>query len=391
MAVSKYIGEAMSKGSWIRKMFEEGTVLKKKHGADKVFDLSLGNPVIEPPPRFFDALSALSAKRSHGLHRYMQNCGYPQARERIAADLRARRIIDASPEGVVMTVGAAGGINVVLKTIADPGDEILILSPYFVEYIFYAQNHGAKPVLAETAEDFNIDLGEIERKITARTRAVIINSPNNPTGRIYPRESIERLSRLLERKQAEFGRSIYAISDEPYRELVYADGGFTSIASAYKNSFLVYSWSKSLSIPGERIGYVAVNPGIDDPSMAAGLTFSNRILGFVNAPASMQLVATEILDSMVDVGKYKAIRDRFAEGLAEAGYDFILPEGTFYFFPKSPIPDDVEFVRRALGELVLVVPGSGFGRKGHFRICFCVDDRTAEGGIKALARAIQKL
>ncbi len=391
MPVSRYMRDSMGRSSWIRKMFEEGITLRKKHGDDKVFDLSLGNPVMEPPERFYRALADLAERRCHGLHRYMPNAGYPAARARIAEHLAEQGVFSASAEGVVMTVGAAGGINAVLKTILDPGDEVLILSPYFVEYFFYTQNHGGVPVLAETTRDFNIDIGEIERRMTRRTKALIINSPNNPTGRIYPQSTLKALADLLLRKQSEFGGSIYVVADEPYREIVFEGGPPASIASIYPNSLFVYSWSKSLSIPGERIGFVAVNPAIDDPSMSAGITFSNRILGYVNAPATMQTIASEIIDTVVDVSKYREIRDRFVEGLRESGYEFTVPEGTFYIFPRSPIPDDVEFVRRAADNLVLVVPGSGFGRKGYFRICFCVDDRTVEGGIAALRKTIKEL
>jgi aspartate aminotransferase len=389
--ISSDIKDAMTRGSFIRKMFEEGAALKKEHGADKVFDLSIGNPVMEPPPAFFDALAELSRRRSDGLHRYMPNDGYPHVKERIAAKLRDDGVFAAGPGDIVMTVGAAGGMNTVLKTIVDPGDEILILSPYFVEYIFYARNHNATPVFAETAEDFNLDLGEIEKKLSPKTKGLIINSPNNPTGRIYPRETLEGLAGLLMAKQKEWGTSIYVIADEPYREIVFVDDPPPSIVSLYPNSFMVYSWSKSLSIPGERIGFIAAHPEIDDPDVRGGLTFSNRVLGFVNAPAAMQHIAGQLLDETVDVNDYRAKRDRLVAGLREAGYDLVVPEGTFYVFPRSPLEDDVEFTRRAQEELVLVVPGSGFGRPGFFRIAFCVDDAAVDGGLAALQRTMKKL
>lgn len=391
MPLSDDIRDAMTRGSFIRKMFEAGTELKKKHGDDKVFDLSIGNPVMEPPPAFFDALADLANRRSGGLHRYMPNAGYPHVREAIARRLAQEGVFDADPSGVILTVGAAGGMNTVLKTILNPGDEVVVLSPYFVEYLFYVRNHQGVPVLVETAGDFDLDLEALEARLTPRTKALILNAPNNPTGRVYPEATLRSLAALLGRKQKELHTSIYVISDEPYRELHYGQADPVSIVSLHPNSFLVYSWSKSLSIPGERIGYVAVHPDIDDPAMADGLTFSNRVLGFVNAPASMQHIAAALLDVTVDVDVYRRKRDLCSAALREAGYEFLEPEGTFYFFPRSPLEDDVAFAAEAQKDLVLVVPGSGFGRAGYFRLCFCVDDAALEGGLAALARTRSRL
>jgi len=372
-------------------MFTAGMELKAIHGADKVFDLSIGNPVIEPPAPFFEVLADLSRRRDEGLHRYMPNGGFTHVREAVAAKLKREDVFDTPWANVILTVGAAGALNTTLKTILNPGDEVLILTPYFVEYISYVENHGGKAVLVKTADDFDMDLGEIEKSITPRTRAIILNSPNNPTGRIYPRATLDGLADLLMRRQKELGSSIYILSDEPYRELFYGEEQPRSIVSLYPNSFLIYSWSKSLSIPGERIGFVAAHPDIDDPRMADGLTVANRTLGFVNAPASMQLAIAGLLDITVDVSDYRRRRDLFVTGLEKAGYDFQAPEGTFYIFPKSPIADDVAFAALAQEELVLVVPGTGFGQPGYFRLCFCVDDITVEGGIAALARTMAKL
>jgi aspartate aminotransferase len=375
----------MTRASWIRKMFERGAELKERYGAANVYDLSLGNPVLEPPVEFFEFLAEMSQRRDEGLHRYMQNAGFPPVREAIAQKL-AGEMSGLTGDGVIMCVGAGGGLNVALKTVVNPGDEVVILAPFFVEYKFYIANHGGVPVVAETSEDFDVDVGALAEVITHRTRALIINSPNNPTGRLYPRASLDAMVALLREREAEYGHPIYVLADEPYRELVYVDDPPPSAASLHDNGFLIYSWSKSLSIPGERIGFIAVNPKADDPAgLAGGLTFANRILGFVNAPATMQLAAAQLLDVTIDVGWYRERRDRFLDGLRSAGYDVVTPEGTFYVFPRSPDPDDVAFVNRAIEARVLLVPGSGFGRQGFFRLCYSVDDPSIDGGIRALA------
>jgi aspartate aminotransferase len=392
MPVANTIRDAMTRSSWIRRMFEKGTELKRLHGEKNVFDLTLGNPFPEPPPGFFDGLAALASRRGEGLHRYMPNAGFPDVRAAIAKKLSRDGVFpEITGSNIVMSVGAAGGINVVLKTILNPGDEVVVFVPYFAEYLFYITNHNGVPITAETNETFDIDIEALARVITPKTRAVIVNTPNNPTGRIYPRASLKALAQLLAEHEKRFGRPLYLIADEPYRELSYIDNLPPPPAALHTNSFLCYSWSKSLSLPGERIGYIAVNPQIDDPQgIADGLTFATRTLGFVNAPATMQLLVTKLLDVTIDVGWYRARRDRVLYGLRAAGYDVLTPEGTFYVFPKSPEPDDVAFVTRALDERVLVVPGSGFGRRGYFRISYAVDDNTLEGGLDALAEVMKQ-
>jgi len=392
MPVASTIADAMTRASWIRRMFEKGTELKRIHGAKNVFDFTLGNPFPEPPEAFFDAVAALAARKHEGLHRYMPNAGFPEVRAAVADKLSKDGVFPGiTGNNIVMSVGAAGGMNVVLKAILNPGDEVIVLVPYFAEYLFYITNHNGVPVLAQTNDHFDIDIGELAKVITPKTRAVVINTPNNPTGRIYPEASLVALAQLLAAEEKRMGHAIYLIADEPYRELSYIDKLPPPPASLHANSFLCYSWSKSLSLPGERIGYIAVNPKIDDPEgLLDGLTFTTRTLGFVNAPAMMQLVVTKLLDTTIDVGWYRARRDRMLSGLLRAGYDVFSPEGTFYIFPKSPEPDDVAFVTRAVEERVLLVPGSGFGRPGYFRISYSVDDNTIEGGIEALARANRK-
>ena len=392
MPVATTIRDAMTRSSWIRRMFEKGAELARVHGARNIYDFTLGNPFLEPPSGFYDGLAALAERRSEGLHRYMPNAGFPEVRAAVAENLRKRGVFPGiTGSNVVMSVGAAGGMNVTLKTILNPGDEVIVFVPYFAEYLFYITNHNGVPVLAETNDRFDIDVDKLAKVITPRTRAIIINTPNNPTGRVYPKASLEALAALLAEQERKIGHAIYLIADEPYRELCYMDRPPPPPASLHPNSFLCYSWSKSLSLPGERIGFVAINPKIDDvQGIFDGLAFTTRTLGFVNAPAAMQLLVTKLLDVTIDVGWYKARRDRLLAGLREAGYDVITPEGTFYIFPKTPEPDDVAFVTRALDDRVLVVPGSGFGRPGYFRISYAVDDNTIEGGIQALARVMRK-
>ncbi|MBI5508014.1 MAG: pyridoxal phosphate-dependent aminotransferase [Deltaproteobacteria bacterium] len=388
MPVASTIKEAMTRSSWIRRMFEKGAELKRIHGAAGVFDFTLGNPFPEPPPAFFDGLEELAARRHDGVHRYMPNAGFPEVRARIAHKLDQDGVFPGIGERhIVMSVGAAGGMNVTLKTILNPGDEVIVFVPYFAEYLFYITNHGGVPVLAETDGSFDIDLDKVAALINPKTRAIVVNSPNNPTGRIYPEASLRGLAALLAACEKRVGHPIYLIADEPYREVAFIPKLPPTPAALHPNSFLCYSWSKSLSLPGDRIGYVAVNPQIDDaPSIVDGLTFTTRTLGFVNAPAVMQLIVTKLLDVTVDMGWYRSRRDRVLAGLRQAGYDVMTPEGTFYVFPRAPGQDDVAFVNHALSERVLVVPGSGFGRSGYFRISYSVDDRTIDGGLEALAR-----
>ncbi|MHC5037846.1 MAG: pyridoxal phosphate-dependent aminotransferase [Planctomycetota bacterium] len=391
MPVAKQIEESMTRASWIRKMFEKGAELKKKYGDDNVFDFTLGNPVLEPPAAFFDTLKELSERRNEGLHRYMVNAGYPAVREAIAKKLHEDGTFSGiTAEEIVMTVGAAGGMNAALKAVLNPGDEVILLAPYFVEYNFYVGNHGGVPVVAETAEDFNIDLEAFAAKVTPKTKAVIVNSPNNPSGRLYPRDTLEAFADLLAQKEREIGSPIYLLSDEPYRELIFVDNPPPSPCFFHPNSLMVYSWSKSLAIPGERIGFVAANPNAEDvKTLDNALNFTNRVLGFVNAPASMQTIVGKLLSVTIDVEWYRKKCDRLVKALQEMGFEFVPPEGTFYVFPKSPDPDDVAFTTRAMEEKVLLVPGSGFGRKGYFRIAFCLDDQTIDGGIEALRRVMR--
>ncbi len=375
--IAKKTIERMETGSAIRKMFDEGLSMKAEHGAEHVADLSLGNPEFAPPKAFLEALRrAASEPTPHG---YMPNAGYPHVREAIAGYLNRHGYFEnAEARHVLMTTGAAGAINVVLKTILDPGDEVIVLRPYFVEYRFYIDNHGGQMALVDTNEDFSLDVEAVAAAVTRRTKAVMLNAPNNPSGRVYDRASLEALAEMLLRKAHEHGRAIALISDEPYRELLFDDTAFVSPATVYPNSFMCYSWSKSFNIAGERIGYVAVNPaamGEDRDALLDALAMTNRTLGFVNAPALMQRAVAEAVEAEVETGHYAAKREKLCAALDESGYTYVKPEGAFYIFPQTLGPEEA-FIRRAREHLLLVVPGSAFGRPGHFRLSFACDDRT---------------
>ena len=388
MALAEKIQDAIERSSWIRKMFEEGARLKALYGADKIFDFSLGNPDLEPPEGFRQALHSVIAESPTGAHAYMANAGYQETRAAVAAYVSREQGVEVSAEHVVMTCGAAGGLNCILKTLLDPGDEVIVSAPYFVEYGFYADNHGGRIQVVPTREDFSLDLEAIEAAINKRTKVVLINSPNNPTGQVYDRDSLEDLGDLLSSSTSKLGRNLYLVSDEPYRKIVYDGVAVPSILESYPNSIVATSYSKDVSLPGERLGYLVVHPEADQAdSLMGGIILANRILGFVNAPALMQRVVQHLQGTCVDVSVYQARRDRFCQGLNDAGYEFIKPRGAFYLFPKSPIPDDVAFVRLLQEENILVVPGSGFGGPGYFRIAYCVDEQTIENAMPGFARA----
>lgn len=389
MAISSIIRESIEKSSWIRKMFEEGAKLKAEFGPENVYDFSLGNPDLEPPEEFFKSISDIAIKRAGGAHGYMPNSGFPAVRDKIAEGISRDHKIIIDGNSVVMTCGAAGGMNVILKTILEPGEEVIVIKPYFAEYGFYISNHQGVMVTVNSGADFSLDIKNIEAAITDKTRAIIINSPNNPTGKIYREDEINSLSSLLEKKSPG-GRPIFLLSDEPYREIVYDKRTVPPLLSAYKNSMIINSYSKSLSLPGERIGYIAVNPEIQGYSLImGGLNLCNRILGFVNAPALMQRVVADLSDVTVDVGLYQSRRDQLAEGLKEAGYEFNEPEGAFYIFCKSPVDDDVAFVRHLQKYNILVVPGSGFGGPGYFRIAYCVSENVIRKALPEFAKALK--
>ncbi|HHP7236526.1 MAG TPA: pyridoxal phosphate-dependent aminotransferase [Desulfobacterales bacterium] len=377
MTIARKIETFIEKSSWIRKMFEEGARLKALHGADKVFDFSLGNPNIPPPSRFNEALQEAAAAFESRPHGYMPNTGYPEVRQSVAEYLSEEQGVSMSASEVVMTVGAAGALNVIFKAVLDPGDEVLTPVPCFVEYGFYADNHGGTLKTVPTRADFTLDLDAIDAAIGPRTKVLLINSPNNPTGQIYAEDSLAALGALLRQKSSELNRTIYLVSDEPYRKIVFDGAAVPSIFKSYENSMIATSYSKELSLAGERIGFAAVSPALQSKqSLLDALALTNRILGFVNAPALMQRVVAGLQGVTVDISEYKRKRDLLCDGLSDAGYDFVKSPGTFYLFPRCPISDDVQFVKALQEELILTVPGSGFYGPGHFRISFCVEDQT---------------
>ncbi len=391
MSASRNIQAAIERSSFIRKMFEEGAKRKKQYGPENVFDFSLGNPNLEPPPKLNQILTELVADPRPGQHAYMPNAGFLETRQAVADYLNTYNKAAFTPEEIVMTVGAGGGLNVVLKTILDPEDEVIIPKPYFVEYNFYLGNHQGVPRPVATHPDFSFDLDLIEGAITEKTKAVLINSPNNPTGKVYTAEEIGKLADLLAHHSAKKGNPIYLISDEPYRKIVYDGVKVPSIFDAYSESFLVTSFSKDLSLPGERIGYAAVHPDMSDKGMVlAGMVFCNRTLGYVNAPALMQRAIAHLLNDSVDISPYQKNRDILCDALWSFGYQFEKPEGAFYLFPRSPIEDDVAFIAALQEENILTVPGSGFLGPGHFRIAYCVSEATVLNSLPGFERVIKK-
>lgn len=391
MAIAQRVRQYMHAASWIRAMFEEGLRLKQQFGDDNVFDFSLGNPVIEPPPQFYEVLRKLAQEPRAGMHRYMPNIGYAETRAAFAAQLAQETGVPFTESHIVMVVGAAGGLNVVLKTLLDPGDEVIMFSPYFVEYHFYVENHQGVSKVVPTDAQFNLDLDALAGALSARTKVVLINSPNNPSGVVYPAATIAALGELLQQKQEELQTQIYLLSDEPYKKLLFDGLTYPEVYAHYANSIVVTSHAKDLALPGERIGYIATNPACADVrELQDGFSFANRTLGFVNAPALMQHVMTHLQGVSIDVGLYEHKRNVFCDNLAAMGYEFVRPQGAFYIFPRAPIADDVAFVKALQQRRILTVPGSGFGTPGYFRIAYCVEDRTIERALPGFAEVAKE-
>ena len=382
---SKKVVENLSKSSWIRAMFEQGEKLRKIYGADKVYDFSIGNPDIEPPMKVRQTLKNLVESNEPGLHRYMSNAGHTDVRRKVAEYISRENGMEVPFNNIIMTVGAAGALNVVLKSILNPDEEVIVLAPYFVEYLFYIDNCGGKPVVVKTnSGDFEPDIDAIEKAITPATKAIILNSPNNPTGVIYSEEILKKLADVLEQKGKEFGTEIFVLSDEPYAKIVYDGVKVPGILRTFKNAIIVNSFSKSLALPGERIGYIAASPNIKDVDLLINaMIYSNRVLGFVNAPSLMQKVIAESLDEAVDIESYRKKRDILYKKLVSLGFSCVKPQGAFYLFPKTPIDDDVEFVNHALKYNLLLVPGTGFGFPGHVRLSYCISLETIENSLPA--------
>ncbi|WP_457577185.1 pyridoxal phosphate-dependent aminotransferase [Desulfomarina sp.] len=392
MTVANHIKEALAGSSLIREMFEKGAELKKIHGPENVFDLSLGNPNLDPPPEFLKALITAASSTEPGIHGYMPNTGYASTRRAVAGFVAEQQEINDLPPGnIIMTCGAAGALNVTFKTLLNPGDEVIVPSPYFVEYGFYAANSSGHLVTVKTNSDFTLNFAAIEEAIGEKTKIVLINSPNNPTGQIYSEESLDALGKLLREKSREVGHTIYLVSDEPYRRIVYDNVKIPSIFSSYEESIVITSFSKDLSIPGERIGYIAVSPKLSEHrEVLIGMALTNRTLGFVNAPALMQRALPAAIHARVNIEEYARKRKLLCEGLAAAGYEFITPPGAFYLFPKCPGGDDMLFVKALQEENIIVVPGRAFDSPGFFRIAFCVDDTTITGSLPGFKKVLER-
>ncbi len=391
MAISKKVKNALEGASWVRRMFEQGEELIRLYGEENVFDFSLGNPNLEPPASLKKALKALADQPIAGMHRYMPNNGYIETRRAVAQYIAEESGLPFEEKHVVMTVGAAGGLNVIFKALLDEGDEVIVPSPYFMEFKSYIENSGGQIHLVETHADFSLNLKEIEKGFGKKTKAVLINSPNNPTGVVYNRESLEELGRLLKEKSHDLKRTLYLITDEAYRRIVFDQVKLPIAFQHYPHSIRVTSHSKDLSLPGERIGYIAVNPFCEEvDELIAAIVFANRTLGFVNAPALMQRLVAPLQRNSVNIKEYEEKRDLFYHSLSSYGYQIVKPEGAFYLFPKALIEDDVAFVKELQSKRILTVPGRGFGKPGYFRISYAVDTKVIEKSLPGFKEVAEK-
>lgn len=384
--ISEKMKPLVRNNSVIRQMFEEGDRLRAIYGADKVYDFSLGNPNVPAPEAVRKAIiDILNDEDSVKVHGYMSNAGFPEVREAIAESLNKRFGTTFSSRNILMTVGAGSALNVALKTILNPGEEVVTFAPYFVEYGNYVANYDGKLVVVPAnTETFQPNLDQFEELIGDKTRAVIINSPHNPTGVIYSEETIKKLAEILNRKQQELGREIFLIADEPYRELVYDDSEVPYVTKYYANTMVGYSFSKSLSLPGERIGYLVIPDELEDSeNVIAAASIAIRVSGSVNAPSLIQLVIARCLDEQTDVSYYKRNRDTLYQGLTECGFTCVEPQGAFYLWVKSPIADEKEFTAAAKRHNILVVPGSSFACPGYVRLAYCVSYETIKGSLPA--------
>ncbi len=385
MAISKKLQEQMQRSSWIRKMFEEAERLKKERGEEAIVDLSLGNPIAEPPDELLASLKSAVIDSPPGTHRYMNNAGYPETRKAVATLVSSEQGVQIGENNILMTCGAAGAMNVTLKALLDPGDEVIILAPFFVEYKFYADNHGGVAKVVESDEDFQPNAARFEEAITDKTKAVIINNPNNPTGVVYSVEAVRALTQVLTKAAQRVGHPIYLISDEVYRHMVYDNAEVAGIFKDYPDAIITTSCSKDLGLAGERIGYIAINPRMDIAAqLLSACVTTNRTLGFVNANALMQRAVRNCLDARVDMDFYAKNRDILLDALDAAGLHVVRPGGAFFVFPKCPKeePDDVSYCAKLLEKGIIAVPASGFGRPGHIRLSYSVDRATMERAAK---------
>jgi len=387
MTVSSIVQQQLKNASWIRRMFEEGLRLKAERGAENIFDFTLGNPSEDPPPGVLATFQRLAMENRPGSHGYLPNAGFNATRAVLAQRLKRDTGVPFTEESIIMTVGCAGAMNAALKAILDPGSEVIVNMPFFPDYQFYILNHGGRMVAVETKPDFSLDVAAIESKITPQTRAVILNSPNNPTGVVYSESVLRDLEAVLRRAD----HPIVVLSDEPYKAITYDGVKVPEMPAIISNCIITTSWSKTWALAGERIGYIAISPRIPGAEdLIHACTFTNRILGFINAPAIWQIVAAEAPEESTDLKVYAEKRDLMCDGLARIGYDVCKPQGAFYVFLKTPIPDDLAFVRILQSEGVLVVPGSGFGRGGYIRLSLTVPRETIVNSLPGFARALAK-
>ncbi len=393
MIAERMVG-LVNNNSVIREMFEEGKRLAGIYGAENVFDFSLGNPSVPAPEELNQAVKdILDEEPSIFVHGYMSNAGYEDVRATIADSINRRFGTSFNQSNIIMTVGAAGGMNVIFKTILNPGDEVLTFSPYFVEYNSYVSNYDGKLVAIDPdTETFQANIEDLERKITPKTKALIINNPNNPTGVVYSEETIKKVAAILDAKQKEYGTEIFIVSDEPYRELAYDGVEVPYITKYYNNTIVGYSFSKSLSLPGERIGYLVIPDEVDDAEqMKTAAAIATRVLGFVNAPSLMQRAVARCIDAKCDVDSYNRNREALYNGLVKLGFECIKPQGAFYLFVKSPVPDEKEFCNVAKKHNVLLVPGSSFKCAGYVRIAYCVSYDTIINSLPRFAEIAQEM
>jgi aspartate aminotransferase len=385
MPVSQSVADQLTRSSWIRRMFEEGLKLKAERGAENVFDFTLGNPDLEPPTALVEALREVVTENRAGSHAYMPNAGYPEVRKEIASRLETATGLPYRAEHVIMTVGAAGALNVILKSILDPGDEVLVLAPYFAEYEFYIANHGGRMVVVETDANALPVIANIAAALGPRTKALILNSPNNPTGVVYPESFFRELDTLLTARQ----HPLLVLTDEPYRMLAFKGVSVPQVAPLVRRTVLCDSYSKVLAVPGERIGYLAISPRIDEAAdLFNAAVFCLRVLGFVNAPAIWQWTVARARGVRVDPTPYQTRCERVYGALTQMGYEAVRPQGAFYVFVKTPTADDVAFVGRLKDQGILAVPGAGFGRPGYIRLSVTVPPAMIERALPAFERAL---
>lgn len=376
------ITQNLSKSSFIRAMFEEGNRLKAIYGEENVFDFSIGNPEMEPPVEVKECLKKIACSEEEGMHKYMSNAGYDATRRTVSCSIKKDYGYDVPYNHIIMSAGAAAGLFVTLKSVLNPDDEVIVFKPYFAEYGFYVMHAQGILKEADCDEDFLPDVNSFKKVITAKTKAVILNTPNNPSGAVYQKEVLLKISDAIRDAEIIFNTNIFVISDEPYVKIVYDDITVPCVFECFDKAIIVNSYSKSLALPGERIGYIAIDPKIPDSELLANICiFNTRTLGYVNAPAIMQRVIQSSCDAKVDIDDYKLRRDMLYDHMVKCGFSIKKPQGAFYLFVKSPVEDEMEFVEKAKKYNILIVPGRGFGMRGYVRMCFCISKKTIQASL----------